>query len=78
MARAQQQPRPIVPITNSSRSAPSAFNVNHTSPRKPKIFTYKRLNHREAQESKTAMYFYFTSVGMALCVVAVLVAAMLL
>ena len=49
-----------------------------TSPKKPKIFTYKRLNHREAQESKTAMYFYFTCVGMALCVVAVLVAAMLL
>ena len=78
MARAQHQPRPILPITKSSRSAPSAFNVNHTSPQKPKIFTYKRLNHREAQESKTAMYFYFTSVGMALCVVAVLVAAMLL
>ena len=67
MARAHQP----CPITNSSRFASSAFNFNHTS-KKPKIFTYKRLSQREAQESKVAMYFYFTSVGMVLCVVAVI------
>ena len=73
MARAHQP----CPITNSSRFASSTFNFNHTS-KKPKIFTYKRLSQREAQESKVAMYFYFTSVGMVLCVVAVIAAAILL